>query len=196
MELPADFELGPKMQACSPMERKFVWVMVLEAENATAAARKAGYVDHDNGAIRVRAHQLAHRERVIEAMEEVGRRIFRTQLPAAIKANRALLENPKHPDHHKAVQATLSRLGLVERTAVDLTVSGEIAVNHTDAAVGDLRALLALGVAREKLIEVFGFSGLARYEKMLAEQERRALLGPVIEHVSRETSEGENGRSD
>jgi len=37
-------------------------------------------------------------------------------------------------------------------------------------------------VAREKLVEIFGFSGLPRYEKMLAEQDRRALPGSVIEH--------------
>ena len=59
-------------------------------------------------------------------------------------------------------------------------VGGEVTVNHTDAAVRDLRALLELGVAREKLIEIFGFSGLSRYEKMLAERAPK-----VIEHQER-----------
>jgi phage terminase small subunit len=180
MELPRDIEMGPKMQACAPQERLFVWFVAVEGFDATNAARKAGYVDNDNGAIRVRGHALMHRERVIEALEEVGRKSFRSLLPTAIAANRKLLENDKHPDHHKAVQSTLSRLGLSERTAVDVTMGGEVTVNHTDAAVNDLRTLLALQVPREKLIELFGFSGLERYEKMLADADRR--VPKVIEH--------------
>jgi hypothetical protein len=40
-----------------------------------------------------------------------------------------------------------------------------------------LRVLLGLGVAEEKLVEMFGFSGLSRYEKMLAEQEAKGAEG-------------------
>lgn len=180
MELPRDIEMGPKMQACGAQERLFVWFVAVEGLDATNAARKAGYSDNGGGGIRVRGHLLMHRERVIDALEEVGRKSFRSLLPAAIAANRKLLENDKHPDHHKAVQSTLSRLGFTERTSVDVNVGGEVTVSHTDAAVNDLRTLLGLGVAREKLIEVFGFSGLERYEKMLAEADRRAPK--VIEH--------------
>jgi phage terminase small subunit len=183
MELPREIETGPKMQACTPQERLFVWHVVVDCETATEAARRAGYVDRNNGSIRVRAHELMHRERVIEALEEVGRKAFRSLLPMAIAANRKLLQNDKHPDHHKAVQSTLSRLGLSERVGVDVNVSGGVTVNHTDAAVNDLRVLVELGVAREKLVELFGYSGLERYEKMLAEQERRAPK--VIEHQER-----------
>jgi phage terminase small subunit len=188
MELPANFDFGPKMLALSERERAFVWCYVSGDDgkpiSATEAARRAGYVDGGAGTgIRVTAHHLMHRERVIEGIEEFGRRAFRALLVPAINANRKLIENPKHPDHHKAVQATLSRLGLAEKVGVDVNVSGEVSVNHTDAAVADLRVLLGLGVPREKLLELFGFSGLARYEKMLGEQERRALPAPpVIEH--------------
>lgn len=173
-------ELGPKMQACSEQERLFVWFYVTGDENATAAARKAGYVDNDNGAIRVRAHTLMHRERVLEAIDEVGRKAFRALLAPAVRAQAALIANGKHPDHARTVQSTLSRLGLAERTALDVNVGGEVTVNHTDAAVSDLRILTGLGVSEDKLIEAFGFSGLERYRKMLAEQERRAPK--VIEH--------------
>jgi hypothetical protein len=93
-----------------------------------------------------------------------------------------LIGNPKHPDHLKAVNATLSRLGYVERSAVDVNVSGEVTVNHTEAALADLRILKEMGASQEKLIEAFGFSGLSRLERMLAEVERRrAISGPVIE---------------
>lgn len=175
-------ELGPKMQACSEQERLFVWFYVTGDENATAAARKAGYVDNDNGAIRVRAHTLMHRERVLEAIEEVGRKAFRSLLAPAVRAQAALIANGKHPDHARTVQSTLSRLGLGERSGLDVNVNGEVTVNHTDAAVNDLRVLMELGVTEAKLIEVFGFSGLDRYRKMLAEQERRAPK--MIEHES------------
>ncbi len=174
-------EMGPKMQACSERERKFVWFYLLNGGNGAQAARDAGFSDA-SGAAKVTAHHILHRERVIEALDEVGRRTFRSLLMPAVMATRALIENPKHPDHARTLQSTLSRLGLAERTAVDLNVSGEVAVNHTDAALADLRALLALGVPREKLVELFGFSGLDRYEKMLAGAPK------VIEH-----RESENG---
>lgn len=179
MEL-TDIELGPKMLACSERERLFVWHYLTGDGNGAEAARQAGYSDVSEAA-KVRASQLLHRDRVVAALEEMGKRHFRAQLPIAIRANKRLLENEKHPDHAKTVQQTLSRLGLAEKVGIDVNIGGEITVNHTDQAVADLRVLIGLGVAREKLIEIFGFSGLTRYEKMLAEQERRALPVPVID---------------
>lgn len=175
------FDLGPKMLACSEKERLFVWYHVTDdEENATEAARKAGYVDNDNGAIRVAAHRLMHRERVAEAIGEVSRKLFRAQLPTAVRANRKLLLKDSHPDHARTVQSTLSRLGLSERTGLDVNLNGEVTVNHTDEALNDLRTLLSLSVPEDKLIEIFGFSGLSRYRKMLEEVDRRAPK--VIEH--------------
>lgn len=179
-------ELGPKMQACSDRERKFVWFYVTDNDgNATEAARKAGYSDpgRDSAAIRVQAHALMHRDRVLAAIDEVGRKAFRGLLIPAVRATSKLIENEKHPDHAKTVQSTLSRLGLGERTGVDVKVEGEITHNHTDSALNDLRTLIGLGVAREKLVEIFGFSGLSRYEKMLEEVDARApklIEGEVV----------------
>lgn len=177
----AEIELGPKMQACSEKERRFVWFYITDDEqNATEAARKAGYLDTDTGAIRVRGHALMHRERVLAAIEEVGRKAFRGLLIPAVRATRKLIEAEKHPDHAKTVSSTLARLGITERTGVDVNVTGEVQHNHTDSALTDLRTLMALQVPREKLVEVFGFSGLSRYEAMLAEQDARAPK--AIEH--------------
>jgi len=174
----SEIELGPRMQALSERERKFVWHYLMNEgpPNASQAARDAGYADPggDNATIRVRAHVLMHRDRVLAALEEVGRKSFRGLLGPAVKAAARLIETEKHPDHSKAVFTTLARLGLGEKSSVDVTVNGEVTVNHTDQALTDLRTLLGLGVAREKLIEIFGFSGLSRYEKMLAEQEARS----------------------
>jgi hypothetical protein len=179
-------ELGPRMQACSEMERKFVIAYVTNNNgNATQAARDAGYSDlgKDSPAIRVRAFEVIHRERVLAAIEEVGKKAFRGLLVPAIRATIKLIENEKHPDHARTVSSTLARLGITEKTGVDVSISGELTVNHTDSALADLRALLALQVPREKLIEIFGFSGLSRYEKMLAEADSRApklLEGEVV----------------
>ncbi len=176
----SEIELGPKMQALPERERKFVWFYLTNEgpPNGAQAARDAGYSDSSEGA-KVRAHALLHRERVILALEEVGKKAFRGLLGPAVKATAAMIADPKHSDHAKTVSATLSRLGLVERSGVDVSVSGEITVNHTDAALNDLRALLALQVPREKLVEIFGFSGLSRYEKMLVEADAKA--GKLIE---------------
>lgn len=182
----ANAELGPKMQACNQLERRFVWFYVLNGGIGAQAARDAGYSDVKDGA-KVRAFEALQREHVLDAIDEVGRKAFRSLLIPAITATRKLIENGKHRKHAATLQSTLSRLGLVERTGVDVNHTGEVQVNHTDAAVNDLRVLLGLGVTREKLEEVFGHSGLGRYEKMLAEQERGRPK--VIEHRTEERSD-------
>jgi hypothetical protein len=180
-------ELGPKLQACSERERIFAYAVATGiAESATEAARMAGYVD--GSAINVTAHKVLHRPRVIEAIEEVCRTEFRNLVPLVIRAAKRVLEDSEHPDHVKLVNSLLSRLGYGERAAVDVNVTGEIAVDHTTAAVEDLRRLKALGLPRERLLQVFGFSGLDRYERMLAERDAR---GPkVIEHQPDEAAPG------
>jgi hypothetical protein len=188
----SEIELGPRMQACSERERKFVWFYLTNdgPPNGAQAARDAGYVDTENGAIRVRAHALLHRERVILALEEVGRKAFRGLLGPAVKAAAQMIQNEKHIDHSKAVFTTLARLGLGEKSTVDVNVAGELTVNHTDAALNDLRTLIGLGVAEEKLIEIFGFSGLSRYRKMLAETDARRLAAPVVDAEFSEVKDG------
>lgn len=179
-------ELGDAMQACSVRERRFAYLLGTGiCETASDAARQAGYVDNDNGAIRVRGHQLLHRERVARAIEEVARKEFRALLLPTIAAMRRLLTSPDHPDHARSVATMLSRLGFGEKNVTEVNVSGTVVVNHTDEAIADLRRLKALGVSREKLIETFGHSGLGRYEKMLA-----ALDAKVIEHQPDETPPG------
>lgn len=176
-------ELGPKMQACSERERRFVWAFLENGcEDAADAARKAGCSDPgpQSSAIRVRGHELRHRPRVIEAMQEVARQYFGGLLLPAVLAAEDMITNKKHPDHAKMVLSTLSAHGLGDRTKIDVNHSGEVQVNHTDAAIDDLRRYLDLEVPRAKLVEIFGFSGLQRYERMLAEREGRALPKPAV----------------
>jgi hypothetical protein len=185
----ADFsqvDLGPKMAALRPREQQFVWHYVLNGGNGAQAARDAGYSDAAEGA-KVRAHALLHSKKVLDAVMEMGLRTFRGLLVPAVAAARALIEKPDHPDHAKMVNSVLDRVGPSVRSGIDLNmnVSGEVTVNHTDAALGDLRMLLAMGVPRQKLEDTFGASGLLRYERMLAEQDGRApkmIEGEVVRH--------------
>lgn len=179
----SEIELGPKMQACSERERRFVIAYLRNGgRDATAAARDAGYKDAGlhSSSIRVRAHDVLHRERVIAALDEVGRKAFRGLMLPAIVALENALDDPKHPDNVKSALSVLSRLGLGENTNVNVNVGGEVSVNHTNEALEHLRSLMELGVPREKLIEMFGHSGLGRYEKMLAESDAKRVK--VIEH--------------
>lgn len=180
-------ELGPKMLACTERERLFVLhyltICVEEGQvNASEAARRAGYADPggDSASIRVQAHSLMHRERVREAMHEVAKTEFVGLLLPAVAARKKLVGNDKHPDHAGAVNSTLSAMGFGERSTLDVNLKGEITVNHTDAALADLERLEALGVPEEKLVDLFGYSGLERYRKMLAARPK------VIEHKEAE----------
>ncbi len=186
---------GPKMLALRDRERRFVWAFLMNAmtdgqENGAQAARDAGYSDVKEGA-KVRAHGLLHRGDVLDAMNEVAGRELRGLAIPAVVALGKLVSSAKHPDHRKSIEMVLNRVGHGERSAIDINVSGEITVNHTDEAIEQLRQLRELGVPRVKLEEVFGFSGLARYEKMLAEVERKRIGGKVIDGEAVEVSRGE-----
>lgn len=182
---------GPKMLALrTDRERRFVWAYLMNGlhdgrENGAKAARAAGYSDVKEGA-KVRAHALMHRDDILEAMQEVAARELRGLAIPAVIAMSNMLGKPDHPDHRKTIEMVLNRVGMGERTGVDVHVSGEVTVNHTDAAIEDLRRLLALKVPRAELERMFGFSGLARYEKMLEEADRRA--GRLIEHRADEAT--------
>lgn len=186
MHFPESWEsFGPKMQACSDRERRFVWAYLMNSisvvgENPTQSARDAGYSDVKEGA-KVQAHYLMHRPRVLEAMQEVALQQLRGLALPAVAAVKDILLKPDHPDRQKVALSVLSRLGMGEQSGFNLNVSGEVQINHTDRALEDLKNLLLLGVPREKLEETFGFSGLARYERMLAQREGRQLARPVVD---------------
>lgn len=183
----SDVDLGPAMQACSAMERRFVWFFVTgDEDDATDAARKAGYVDNGNGAIRVTAHRLRHRERVIEAIKEVAAAELRAQIVPVLHATKRIIRNPKHPDHARTLATMLSRLGHGEKGSLDVNVSGQVTLSHTDASLNDLRILREMGVSRDVLERAFGFSGLPRLEKMLEEREGRSsklIEGEVVKNA-------------
>lgn len=147
------------------------------------AARAAGYSDVKEGC-KVRAHWLLHRADIQKALQELCTKYLFSLAPKAIFRLGGLLDKPNHRHHAKAIEMTLSRTGHGERTALDVNVSGGVTVSRTEDALDTLRTLRSLGVPREKLVETFGFSGLARYEKLLdaaAAGEAKQIEGEVVE---------------
>lgn len=181
--LPPLHHLPEAMQALrNDRERAFVWNYMLNGCKGGPAALAAGYAGTP-GSARVRAFELLHREDIQAALRELGMRYLGSLMPKALVRLGELLDNKNHRQHAKAIEMTLSRTGVVERTALDVNVSGQVNVNHTDAAVEDLRRLKSIGVPRAELERIFGFSGLSRYEKLLA-----AADAKVIEHQPTEAA--------
>jgi phage terminase small subunit len=129
------------------------------------------------------ASRLAHDERVLEAIREEDEKRIRSSAPRAISALSRLVENPKHKDHARGIAMVLDRVHPAEtRHLVDVH---HHAVDHSAEAVAQLRMLKSLDVPRSKLEEVFGFSGLPRYERLLeiedAKKSPRLIEGIAVE---------------
>jgi hypothetical protein len=168
--------MGPKMLALrDDRERKFCIAMALTGGNAAKSARMAGYSDHLSRG-RITGHSLRHRERIIEAMAEVSVGMMKSLAIPVVAALGNLVMKPDHKHHAKALQLLMPHVGFHDRLSVDVNMSGTVNVNHTDAALEDLRRLKMLGVPRETLEKTFGFSGLDRYEKLLAASENAKLI--------------------
>lgn len=179
--LPPSTELPEGVQALrTERERVFVWTYMFNGGNGMRAAKAAGYSDKSEGA-KVRAHHLLQRQDIQDALRELCGKYLFSLAPTALVRLGKLMRSSNERVALKAVDMTLSRTGFSERTALDVNVAGRIEVNHTTAAVDDLRRLKALGVPRAQLEEVFGFSGLSRYEKLLAASEAAKVVPAIIE---------------
>lgn len=164
-------------------ERAFVWIYMFNGANGSKAAIAAGYSNVKEGC-KVRAHELLLREDIQNALRELtGRYLFSLAPVATIRLGK-LLTSKNERVALKAVDMTLSRTGFSERTALDVNVSGQVQVSHVDAAVEDLRRLVALGVPEERLIETFGHSGLSRYRKLLAASDAAKAVPAIIDGAS------------
>lgn len=184
--LPAVSDLPEAVQALrTERERQFVWHYMLNGANGSKAAKAAGYSDVKEGA-KVQACRLLQRADIQTALRELSTRYLFSLAPKALFKLSTLLESENERVLLKAVDMTLSRTGHSERSALDVNVSGEVRhVDHNTAAVEDLRRLKALGVPRAELERVFGFSGLSRYEKLMASADAK-----LIEHDAAENRDG------
>ena len=153
--------MGPKLAALDRRRQIFAWCFGTGiASSAKEAARMAGFSDpalsssgKPSNSLGARASTLLHEPAVIEAIEEVAQREFRTLVPLVISSAKQLLLDPKHQHHAKTVLSLLGRLGFAERTAVDVNVA--VAVDHTAEAVEQLRILKGMGVSRGQVTRNF-----------------------------------------
>jgi hypothetical protein len=127
--------------------------------------------------------RLATDERVLAAIAEEDKKRIRASAPRALSALQRVVENPDHRDHLRGVAMVLDR---VHPTQHQMHVVHEH-IDHRKETLDSLRAFKKLGVSREKLTELFGFSGLSIYERLLDEEDRKA--GKLIDGVVAEAAE-------
>lgn len=135
-----------------------------------AAARMAGY-QGDPHSITATANRLMRDPRIQAAITEETKRRMRGLGPSAVSAISGILGNTLHRDQLKAALAVINKIDPdITRVQGEVHHTHEI-VDHTAEAIAQLRTLQSLGVAEEKLIELFGINGLERYRKMLAAED-------------------------
>jgi phage terminase small subunit len=173
-----DVSYGPAMAALNEKQQLFVrGLFELPGGKhgaATRACRAAGYGSPTSSAQSFAsiASRLCANPMVQEAIQEMSRQYVTTMGPLAVRALKNLLGDKAAKEHGRALGIVMDRIAPQQSTH---TVNvNHHAVDHSAEAVAQLRMLRSLDVAREKLEEVFGFSGLSRYEKMLAEADARA----------------------
>ena len=167
---------GEAMARLDPRRRAFILALYEQPRGhgaATNAARAAGFGTAKSSAMAMAqiASRLMHDDRVIAALEEEDKRRIRRAAPRAIRALERLLENDEHKDHARAIGMTLDRVHPIE-TRHEVTVTHKI--DHDAEAVAELRMLKSLGVAHDKLVEVFGHTGISRYQRMLEGEDAKA----------------------
>ncbi len=188
-------DYGPAMTACLPKERAFV-LALLDGKTGAQAARQAGYgVEGSTAETFARiAHRTLTRNRVIEALAEQSRKTIRSLAPSAIQAVKDILTTTNHKDRAKVALNVIERVDpTVQR--VDAHVTHEI-VDHRQEALTQLRALKALGVTREKLIELFGFTGLPMLEQQLERQDASNRSTPNSQRLILWMTKSENKMAD
>jgi phage terminase small subunit len=133
------------------------------------------------------ASRLAHDEKILAALHEEDQKHIRASAPRAVRALGRLIEDPDHKDHARGIAMVLDRVHPTEQRHV---VDVHHHVDHDAEAIAQLRMLKGLGVARAKLEEVFGFSGLSHYERLLELEEAKNRPTPMIEGRATEIKPG------
>jgi hypothetical protein len=164
-----------------------VWAYVFGGANGTAAAQAAGYSDASE-ACKVRAHGLLQRDDIQDAIAALCRKYLFSLAPKAILRLEEMLDNPRHPQHQRAVDSLLNRTGHAEKSAVDVNVEMKV-TDRTAEAIATLRHMIELGVPEAKQIEVMGFSGYGRYLRLMQEEDAKGQP-KLIESTATEIPSG------
>lgn len=160
IKVPAEGSLGPKMRALTDKQRAFVCAIAeLGTGNYTQCARAAGYADNGGSMIHVTAHELAHDERIQEAMFEEAQRRLNVNGLIAVTTLQAIATNPAHKDQMKAAVAFLDRSGLHAKTEHTVKVKDE---SRTEEALIERATQLAaqLGYGPDELQRMITSAGV------------------------------------
>ena len=125
---PEESGLGPAMLACDPAERRFALAAVMyPLAKDWQIAKAAGYSDRSHGALRVCAHRLFHRERVLAAIRECADKEVRSGAMLGIATIKKIVRNDAHRDQFKAAAllAGLNRFTVDQNINVNQTVRDE-----------------------------------------------------------------------
>lgn len=145
--IPGPESLGPKMRAlANDMQRRFVWAL-LHLSAPREAAIAAGYSDVSDGA-RVRASELMQNPAVQEALYEVGWNKLNSMAIKSIHALEAIIDDPKHPKHHRAIEMVLNRTGFAAVTEHKVTVNHGQSNERMEKLAKKLAAELGIDAAR------------------------------------------------
>ncbi|MFZ0123979.1 MAG: hypothetical protein WAL48_07290, partial [Xanthobacteraceae bacterium] len=107
------------------------------------------------------------------------KKLLRAHAPEAVNALLAIVRDVRHKDHVRGISLLLDRTDSVE---LHSTIHHQVEINHTDEALRELAFLKKHNVERTALEEMFGYSGLSRYEAMLAERDApKRVTGSVPE---------------
>jgi phage terminase small subunit len=143
----------------------------------TEALRRAGFAGKSTPINQARlASRLARDPRMQAAINEEAKRVVRLGGMDAAKALLALIHDPTHKDHVRAIGMIMARSD-PEVSIHDVKVSHTI-VDPDEEALEELRAARRLGASRQILLGLFGPNGLDRLEAMEA---RRADKAKVID---------------
>lgn len=122
-------EFGPAMTALSSKHVAFVLAYATCGMDATKAARAAGYVDNNTGALKVTAYRIMLRPDIRAAIREVTISRAAAGLPVYFEALEKVAGDPQHKDQVKAIGMLMDRGGMpavVERNVnVNITLSRE-----------------------------------------------------------------------
>lgn len=178
-----DENYGPAMSALSAKERAFV-LSRMSGQNFANAARQAGYGKPDSSAETMASigYRVSHYPRVVEALMEEAKKSIRALAPQAVSTVHEAMSTFDPKARLKAAEMVLSRTDAVVQKQ-DVNVKHEV-VDHRHEALIQLKTLKALGVTRDKLEELFGFTGLPMLERQLEQQE--ASEKPAIDAEYRE----------
>src|SRR4051812_29498961 len=151
VEAAAGESWGPAMGALNPPQRAFVLAYVtLTNADASEAARKAGYIDHASGSIRVTGFRLAHNPKVLAAIHEVVVARVSRNLPVYVNALERVAANDTHKDQVRAIGMLLNRGGLPEVTERNVNVSMTLTKQEK---IAEIRRLVdVLGLDAKKLL--------------------------------------------